>query len=75
MTSDLRVSTSHRRGFKRRVETGIFDAALIRFPTIGARGVRTMAASFEYLDSFHNGLAEGEGALLDHCVHVVAPRL
>jgi len=72
--SELRVPTSRRRGFKRRVETGVFDA-LIRFPTIGARVVRTMAASFEYLDSFHNGLAEGEGALLDHCVHVVAPRL
>jgi hypothetical protein len=32
-----------------------------------------MAASFEYLDSFHNGLAAGKGALLDHCVHVVHP--
>ena len=58
----LRVNFTPTR-FPSVVRNGDFDAVLVRFPTIGARGVRTMAASFQFLDSFHMGFA-ARGTLL-----------
>ena len=59
MPSELRVPTSRGRLAKRRVETGIFDAVLVRSPTIGARGYAQWQPRSSISIHFTMGLLRG----------------